>query len=75
MIFSGVALATAGTESVKAPQNLPASVSPELEKAAKALAEGQLDTAGKWFGAAVHNTSARPFIRGLSMFGLAQVAL
>ena len=75
LIFSGVALATAATEPVKAPQNLPASVSPELEMAAKALAEGQLDTAAKWFEAAVQNTSARPLIRGLSMFGLAQVKL
>jgi hypothetical protein len=74
-IFSGVALATAATEPVKAPQNLPASVSPELEKAAKALAEGQLDTASKWFEAAAQNTSTRSFIRGLSMLGLAQVAL
>jgi peptidoglycan hydrolase-like protein with peptidoglycan-binding domain len=75
LIFSGVALATAATEPVKAPQNLPASVSPELEKAAKALAEGQLDTASRWFEAAAQNTSVRPFIRGLSMFGLAQVEL
>ena len=75
LIFSGVALATAATEPVKAPQNPPASVSPELEKAAKALAEGQLDTASKWFEAAVRNTSTRSFIRGLSMFGLAQVEL
>lgn len=74
-IFSGVALSTAAIEPVKAPQNLPASVSPELEKAAKALAEGQLDTAARWFEAVVQNTSAQPFIRGLSMFGLAQVAL
>ena len=75
LIFSSVALATAGTEPVKAPQNLPASVSSELEMAAKALAEGQLDTASKWFEAVVQNTSVRPFIRGLSMLGLAQVEL
>ncbi|MFH1498192.1 MAG: right-handed parallel beta-helix repeat-containing protein [Verrucomicrobiota bacterium] len=65
----------AATKPAKAPQNQPASVSPELEKAAKALAEGQLDIASDGFEVAAQSTSARPFVCGLSMLGLAQVAL
>lgn len=48
---------------------------PTLDSAAKALAEGKLDAASKAFEAISQNTSAPVYIRGLAMFGQADVAL
>jgi len=74
IIYYGGVLSIADTKPVKDPL-MPASVSPGLEKAAKALAEGRLDSAAKGFEEVAQDTSSRPFIRGLAMFGLTQVQL
>lgn len=62
----------AATEKVQTP---PSSLAPALDMAAKGLAEGQLDTAEREFKAIVERRENPPFVRGLAMLGLADVAL
>jgi hypothetical protein len=70
-----VALAATSTEPPKVPQSPPMSSSPALETATKALSEGRLDVARKEFEAITQSSSAPPFIRGLALLGMAEVAL
>ena len=52
----------------------PASCSPRLDAAAKALADGQFDAAAEGFEAVAKDTSAPAFVRGLALLGLAETA-
>ncbi len=57
------------------PRNMPESSSPAIEAAAKALGEGRLDAARRAFEAIAADSSTRPFVRSLAMFGVAEAAL
>ncbi len=59
----------------KAAEGLPASCSPEMEAAGKALGDGRLDAAREGFEKVAGDSSVQPFVRGLAMFGMARVAL
>jgi len=48
---------------------------PAIDSAAKAFAEGKLDTASEAFESISQNSSAPAFVRGLAMLGQADVAL
>ncbi|MEN6332918.1 MAG: right-handed parallel beta-helix repeat-containing protein [Phycisphaerales bacterium] len=52
----------------------PASCSPALDAAGKALADGQFDAAANGFDAVAKDASAPAFIRGLALLGLAETA-
>ena len=70
-----VALAEPSSEPLRVPQNLPASSSPGIEAATKALSEGSMDVARKEFETITQSPSTPPFVRGLAMLGIAEVAL
>ncbi|MEN6577181.1 MAG: right-handed parallel beta-helix repeat-containing protein [Phycisphaerales bacterium] len=53
----------------------PATCSPALDAAVKALAEGRLDAAGDGFEEVTRDAAAPPFVRGLALLGLAETAL
>jgi len=79
MLFSlqivTVAVASLSSEPPKVPLNLPASSAPAIETATKALGEGRLEAARQEFETMAQSLSAPPFIRGLAMLGIAEVAL
>lgn len=58
-----------------APQETPASSLPPLDGAARSLAEGKLEAAEEGFEAVARDSSGEPYIRGLALFGLAEVAV
>ncbi len=60
---------------VDAAGELPATCSPSLDAAARALAEGRLETAGDGFEAVAQDPAAPAFVRGLALIGLAETAL
>ncbi len=79
MLFSlqivAVTFAILSAEPRRTLQNLPASSSPAIETAAKALSKGHLETAREEFEAITQSPSAPPFVRGLAMLGMAEAAL
>lgn len=52
-----------------------ASSYPALDRAAEALGEGKLDSAAQGFESVAKDASAPSFVRGLALFGLAEVSL
>lgn len=73
--LSLVGLLALFTIQVNAADELPATCSPVLDAAAKALAEGRLDEAGDGFEEVTRDAAAPPFVRGLALLGLAETAL
>ncbi len=53
----------------------PATCSPALDAAAKALAEGQFDAAAEGFETVAKDVAVPSFVRGLALLGLADVAV
>jgi hypothetical protein len=74
LLLAAVALAASSAEPPKTRQSLPASSSPALETAAKALSEGRPKIAREEFETIAQDLSAPPFIRGLAMLGAAEAA-
>jgi len=70
-----VAFAGPSAEPPRISQDLPASSSPAIETATKALSEGRLDVARKELETIAQSPSAPPLVRGLAMLGIAEVAL
>jgi len=62
------------TNLVHAAGDPPASCSPSLDAAAKALAEGRVHEAAEGFQATAKDTSVPPFVRGLASLGLVRTA-
>jgi len=60
---------------VNAAGESPATCSPAMEAAAKALAEGRLDVAADGFEAVAKDVAAPAFVRGLALLGLAETAV
>ena len=56
-------------------QELPPTSSAALDGAAQAFAQGRLDEAAKGFETVARDVSSASFIRGLALFGLAEVAM
>jgi len=73
-LLSLLVCVTIATLRVDAAGQTPASCSPALEAAAKALADGQFDAAAQGFDAVAKDASAPAFVRGLALLGLAQTA-
>jgi hypothetical protein len=69
-----LSLLTACVLRVNAAGETPASCSPALDAAARALADEQFDAAAHGFEAVVKDASAPAFVRSLAMLGLAQTA-
>ena len=67
--------ATAANSQAKIYENFLISSYPEVDKAAKAFAEGRLDVAIQRFEMLSQDMSAPSFARGLALFGLAEVEL
>jgi Right handed beta helix region len=63
------------TTRVAGSTDMPGSSRPALDAAARAFADGRLDIAWQKFETISQDTSAPAFIRGLAMFGLAEVSL
>jgi len=57
------------------PPSAPKSVSPALDQAAAALADGRLDAASDGFERVSKDTAAAPFAKSLAMLGLAETAI
>ncbi len=70
-----VAFTAGAAEPARTAGGVPSSVWPELEVAAQALAEGQLDQALREFEAVARDASAPAFVRGLALLGRAETAL
>jgi len=75
LLIAAVTITGALADPSDAAENLPVSCSPATETAAKALGEGRTDAARRQFEAIAADSSARPFVRALAMFGIAEAAL
>lgn len=72
---AAVVFAEPSAEPARVPQDLPASCSPAIETAAKALSDEHLEVAHQEFETITQSSSVQPFVRSLAILGIAEVAL